>query len=409
MLRITRVLVAAVVVLAGLAAPVAGQEDVVTMTVSVENQAGEPVRNATVTASWDGGSVTARTAANGKAFVDVPSGAHVEINVTHPQYVRNHPYVVEDAEGGEVTVDVARKGTITVSATDAAGPVSNATVVVRQDRRIVTRGQTNASGQYRTGTIERGEYTVSVVKRGYYRNTTEVAVDGNVSADVTLERGSVTLSFEVRDTHFDPNRPIGDVTLAVESIGSVKTLPSGEAKLQVPVNGRLNLTAVKDRYQTVRRTIDVDQSDREVTVSMHLAPRLNVTPVNERTVAGESVVVDVVDEYGDPVAGATILLDGEAVASTDQNGRATVQINATGRHRIVARTSNVTSDPATVRAVSAGDDTTAATETTTETTTARTATTVTDGATSQNTPGFTPLTGAVALLAVTALAALRRR
>ena len=38
-----------------------------------------------------------------------------------------------------------------------------------------------------------------------------------------------------------------------------------------------------------------------------------------------------------------------------------------------------------------------------------TATTVTDGTTSETTPGFTPLTGVVALLALTALATLRRR
>ena len=404
----TRVLVAAIVVLAGLAAPVAGQEDVVTMTVSVENQSGEPVRNATVTASWDGGSATARTAANGKAFVDVPSGATVEINVTHPQYVRNRPYVVEDAESEEVTVDMAQKGTITVGVTDAAGPVANATVVVRQDGRITTRGQTNADGQYRTETIEQGTYTVSVVKRGYYRNTTEVAVDGNVSTGVTLRRGSATLSFQVEDPHFDPDRPLGDVTLAVDSIGSVKTLPSGEAKLQVPVNSRLQLTAVKDGYATVKRTIAVDESDREVDVSMNLAPSLNVTSVNQRTVVGESVVVDVVDEYGDPVAGATITLDGESVATTDQSGRATVRINTTGEHQLVARTSNFTSDPVTVRAVSAADETTATTETATETT-ATTETTTDAGTTTETTPGFTPLTGVVALLAAAVLVALRRR
>lgn len=409
MLGTTRVLVAAVVVFAGLAAPVAAQEDAVTMTVTVENQSGEPVRNATVTASWDGGSVTARTAANGKAFVDVPSGANVELDVSHPQYVRNRPYVVEDAESDEVTVDVARKGAIAVDVTDAAGPVANATVAVRRDGRVVTRGQTNASGGYRTGTIERGEYDVGVVKRGYHHNATEVDVDGNVSAAVDLHRGSVTLSFEVEDPYYDLNRPLGDVTLAVDSIGSVKTLSSGEAKMQVPVNSRLRLTAVKDGYETVSRTVDVDESDREVEVSMSLAPSLNVTSVNERTVVGESVVVDVVDEYGDPVAGATVLLDGESVATTDQSGRATVRINATGEHELVARTSDVTSDPATVRAVSADDETTTTAETTTGTTAATTATTVTEGTTGETTPGFTPLTGVVALLALTALTALRRR
>ncbi len=412
MSRTTRVVaVAALLVLAGVAVPAAGQEtDVVTMTVAVEDRAGDPVRNATVTASWDGGSATVRTAANGKAFVDAPADARVELRVDHPRYVRNEPYVVEDAEAEEVTVDVSRRGEIAVRVTDAAGPVADAAVAVRKDGRVVVRGQTNADGRFRTGAVERGEYTVAAVRRGYYRNVTAVDVEGNVTAPVVLRQGSVTLTFEVVDRHFDPPRPVGNATLEVGSLGQVRTLTGGEAKMQVPVNSRPPVTASKQGYQTVSRPVDVNESDRTVRVGMGLTPSLNLTPVNERTVAGESVVVDVTDEYGDPVEGATVVLDGESVATTDANGRASVRIDETGRHRLAARTSNLTSDPATVRAV-AGDETTAGAATGTGT---RTATTGTNGGggtdgTTTSTPGFTTLTGVVALLAAAAVLATRRR
>ena len=405
------VAVVAVLVLAGFAVPAAGQEsDVVTMTVVVENQSDEPVRNATVAASWDGGSTTVRTAANGKAFVDVPSGASVEIHVSHPRYVRNDPFVVADAEGDEVTVGVHRKGAVAVTVTDAAGPVGDASVAVRKDGAIVAQGRTNADGRYRTGIVERGEYSVTAVKRGYYRNVTAVTVDGNVTAPVALRKGSVTLTFEVRDPHFDPPRPVGGVTLDIGSLGRVTTLSGGEAKMQVPVNSRLQLTASKGGYGTVSRTVEVGESDRAVDVSTGLTPSLNVTPVNERTVVGESVVVDVADEYGDPVEGATVVLDGESVATTDSNGRATVRIESAGRHELVARTSNLTSDPATVRAVSAGDETTAGTASGTETAATGTGATGTDATTTESsTPGFTALTGVAALVALAVLAARRRR
>lgn len=380
------------------------------MTVTVEDQSGDSVTNATVTASWDGGETAVRTAANGKAFVDVPEDARVELRVDHPRYVRNEPYVVEDAEADDVTVEVFRRGRVTVRATDAAGPVAGASVVVRKDGAIVERGETNAEGRYRTGVVERGDYSVAVVKRGYHRNRTDVDVEGNATVPVTLRRGSVTLSFNVTDPHYDPPRPVGNATLEVGSVGTVRTLPDGEAKLQVPVNTGFQLTASKEGHATVSRSIDVEESDRTVDVSIGLTPSLNVTPVNERAVVDESVVVDVTDEYGDPVAGATVLLDGEAVATTDESGRATVRIEETGEHTLAARTSNLTADPATVRAVAAEGETAAATTTTTETTTAATAGTTTGAETTgASTPGFTALAGAVALLALSALLVRRGR
>ena len=401
MMLTTRVLVAAVVVLAGVAVPAAGQE-VVTVTVAVENQSGDPVGDATVTASWDGGSTVVETAANGKAFVDVPSGATVELNVTHSRYTRNDPYVVKDADARDVTVGVFRKGTIAVGVTDRSGPVADATVVARKNGQIADSGRTDADGQYRTDTIERGEYAVTVVKRGYYRNVTDLRVDGDASTAVGLRQGSVTLTFNVTDPHFDPPRPVGDVTLGIASLGEFKSLTDGEAKTQVPVNSRLELTASKDGYETVSRTIDVEESDRDVDVSVSRTPSLNLSVVNERVVVGESVVVDVAGEYGDPVEGATVVLDGESVATTDRNGRANVRIEETGEHRVVARTSDLTADPATVTGVAAGGETTA------EATATETATDA-PSTTTSSTPGFTALTGVTALFALAAFAALRRR
>ena len=89
MLRVTPVL-SVVLVLSLVAAAggvVAQSSETVTVTIAVRDQADNPISDAELDVEWDGGSTTATTAGNGKAFVDVPADARVTISVTHPRYV----------------------------------------------------------------------------------------------------------------------------------------------------------------------------------------------------------------------------------------------------------------------------------------------------------------------------------
>ena len=70
-----------VVVTSLLPTTIVAAQEVVTLTVTIETPDGEPVANAALTATWDGGSSTATTVSNGKAFIDVEQGADVEIAV----------------------------------------------------------------------------------------------------------------------------------------------------------------------------------------------------------------------------------------------------------------------------------------------------------------------------------------
>jgi hypothetical protein len=385
------------------AAPVAGQEsDVVTLTVSVTAEDGTRVGSATLDASWDGGNATATTASNGKAFLDVPAGARVRVDVRHPEYVRNEPFVVQNATEREVDVPVFPRGALVTRVVDGDEPVEGATVVLRKRGAIATSGETSPDGEFASGPIEQGQYGVEVVRRGYYRNTTSVTVDGNVSTTVPVRSGSVTVEFTVADPHFDTPRPVGNATVAVETVGQFQTLASGEATARVPVNARLPTTVSKPEYETTTRTIRVGESNRTVNLSLSRTPALELTTVNQRVVAGERVVVEVVDEYGDPVEGATILLDGNETEATDENGQARVQVPSAGEHELRARGGGVTSDPVTVEAVPSETETTATTEPT-PTTTTETETT------STGSPGFGLVVGAAAVLGAAALLARRRR
>lgn len=398
-LRIGCLAVVAFLVVAAASGTVAAtnQTDTVTVTVSVVAEDGEPIGSADVAATWSGGSSTVTTAANGKAFVDVPEGATVQLDVTHPDYVRNEPFVVENASEQSVVVPMSLRGSVVADVSDSNGPVADAQVVVRQSGEVVAVGRTNTDGQFDTGAIEQGEYGVTVVKRGYFRNGTSVTVDGRERVPVTLQSGSVTLEMQVLDPHFSPPRPVGDATIQVDSVGQIQSLASGESTLRVPVNADLTLTVSKDGYQTTETEVRVRESDPTVNLSLSRTPSLNLTSVSNRVVAGERLTVEVTDEYGDPASGVSVLLDGSEAATTNDEGRATLRVEEPGEHELQASRDGVQSDPVTVDAIAESTATQTATPTTTETATA------TPTGTETGSPGFGLLVSLAALLAVALL------
>ncbi|WP_435063856.1 carboxypeptidase-like regulatory domain-containing protein [Halobaculum sp. EA56] len=385
--------------------PAGAQEETVTLTVAVRTPGGDPVGSATITASWENGSTTATTASNGRAFVDVPAGATVEVAVDHPEYVRNNPVVVEDAREETVTVTVRERGSLTVRVEDERGnAVGDALVVLREDGDVVVSGRTNANGGFTSGDVEQRDYSLTVVKRGYYRVNRDVTVDDSARETVTLEQGSVTVSFVVTDDRFDPPEPVSNAQLRLETAGTFTTLRNGEATAQVPVNADLELEVTKEGYETVTRTVEVGESPMTVRLNISRTPRLNVTAVNRRVLVGERTVVSVADAYGDPVADARILVDGEEVGTTGGDGTVTIRFESAGNHTVVAETEDLTSEGLTIRAVSARTETATPTESPTPTATASPTTTATEEPdTGVSFPGFTPATALLALLALGAL------
>lgn len=360
----------------------------VTLTVSVENPTGEPVGDAELTATWENGSTTRTTAGNGKAFVDVPAGANVTIAISHPDYIRNHRLLVENASERSVTVPVFPRGELAVVVADESGRVADADVVLRKDGRIAASGTTNGQGVFTSGDIEQGTYTATVVKPGYYRNATTVEVAESSETRVAIEQGTVTLTVAVRDPQFSPPETLRNATVRIESVGQFQTLATGQASVGVPVNTAFSLTVTKPEYETATTTVRVRESDRRVNVSLNRTPALTAEPLNQRVVAGESVIVEVTDEYAAPVTNATVLLDDEAVGTTDDEGRVRVPIEEPGNHTLVATTEGLRSSPVTIRAI--------AEEGTTPTATATASPTSTE--TAVGAPGFTLLAALLALV-----------
>jgi PGF-CTERM protein len=397
--------VVAVVFLVGAVAvvPMGVAADTTTLTVAVETRDGTAVGGATIVATWENGSSSATTANNGKAFLDVPDGERVELTVEHEEYTRNFPKVIPDTAtaSDEITVAVGAKSSLSVTVADGDGPVEDAQVAIRWNGRIVKAGATDADGGIETTTIEAGSYSVNVLKQGYYEKRVTVDVAGDSSETVTVQSGSVPYEFNVTDSHFDPARPVPEATIALEGIGSFKTVQDGLATGRIPVNTEVEMTVTKDGYETVTRTLTVEESGETVAIDLQRTPTLTVVPANQRVVAGESVIVTVQDEYGQPVADATVRRNGTDVATTDANGQTAIPLDQPGTYELSATASGVTSDGVTVEAIS-GETRETTTTTTTATTTSTTDPTTTT--TDVDIPGFGVLVALLGLLASTLLA-----
>ncbi|MFB6280762.1 MAG: carboxypeptidase regulatory-like domain-containing protein [Haloferacaceae archaeon] len=336
----------------GAVGPAAGQTDTVTLTVSVETPDGEPVSNATVEASWDGGSDRKTTAGNGKVFMDVPSGETVTFTVGHPDYVRNRPFRATRSSDGDVSITVAPRASLTVVATtDDGDAVRDAAVTVSRLGRTVAEGRTDGNGRYATGDIEAREYDVTVAKPGYFTRQLTVDLGGAETRRITLEAGTVEYTFRVRDGHFDPPRPVENATVEVGSVGSVRTLAGGRASIGVPVNTVQQVRVTKPGYETVTREVRVGESRGNVTVTTRRSANVSLSAGNRQVVVGERVTVTVRNAYGEPIEGATVLLDGSSVGTTDASGQLSVPIEERGAHELRARRNALTSPPVTVEGV----------------------------------------------------------
>lgn len=383
--------------------PAVTSAETTTLTVTVENRSGAAVADATIIASWDGGTSTATTANNGKAFVDVPDDERVELTIDHDQYVRNFPLAIENpSTQSEVTVPVAAKSSLALTVQDSDETIADARVVVRQNGRIVADGWSGADGGFETGTIEAGTYNVAVLKPEYYEKRTDVEVSGDTSQTVTIQSGSVPFEFNVTDSHFETPKPVSGATVELDGIGTVKTAQDGLATARIPVNTEVEMTVTKDGYETKTRTLSIGESAEDVNVDLQRTPGLTVKPANERVVAGEDVIVTVVDEYGDPVADVTVTRNGDVVTKTDGNGQAAIPLAEAGTHELSATNDDLTADTVEVEAVNpAGSDTTTTSSSTSDSADNEPATTTTTPTEEDvDVPGFGIVPALLALLGI---------
>jgi hypothetical protein len=351
----------------------------VTITVRVVDDQDNGIGDATVTVSWDGGNRTRTTVNDGRVLVSVPTDEELEIRVEHPDYVQNIPDTVRNVEEGqEVVVDMTPPSTETVTVVDGDGdPVEGARVSLIKigQIRTVAGGMTGADGTFVADRIEEGEYQIRVSEPGYDRARVNVDVAGDSNHTVTIEENSTEVRFRIADGR------VGDglaanvrVLIDGEEYLSFRTGDSGNAERLLPVNTRYTVVVNREGYDEVRESFSVTQNSRSIAVSINRTDNLSLSVGTTQVLAGNTLEVEVTDEYGELVEGATIRVDGEAVATTDADGSATVRLSEPGSHEVVADDGTVQTDPVIVRAVEAATSTAPPTTTREPTTAPPTAT-----------------------------------
>jgi len=360
-LRLGVAVTAAVVLGVGLfAGAAAGIDDPVTLDITVVDGDGEPVSNAELTVVWADNQTVEETRANGRALVDVPAGADIEIRVDHPEYTRNRPFTVTDATSRAVEVPVALSGVAELTVLEGEQPVPDTQLTVREpDGPVVAELTTDDDGTAETGRLEQGQYEVTTERPGYFDETVTLELDRRqTERSIAVESGRVTVSFRVLDDHFDPPEPIEGATIETERT-ILETGSEGQRSVDLDVNTVQNVTVNRDGYVEVTRRLVVGETDRAFEITTQREPELELVSDQQRVIVGEQVRVTATNAYDEPVAGATILLDGEPVGETGTNGQLLVGITETGQQTVRAE-ADLLRGETTVEGVDPDDDSDAA-------------------------------------------------
>ena len=388
--------------------PAAAQEQA-TVTLTVVDRADERVGGVDLRVVWNNGegSENVTTRANGQVLVDVPSGADVEVRVTDDEYLRNRPAAFFGVTGGELEVPVSLPGTARVTVSDASGPIEGADV--RLSGNGVTRTvETGADGVAVLGPVERGSYGVRVSQPGYLSNSTGVVLDGTVNRSVTLSEADRQLSVRVVDDHFEEPEALAEATVDIQGVATLTTGSNGQRGTTVAVNSDYRLTVTKQGYEAVTRTVSVGESDESVTVAIQREDAVSIETTSDRVVVGEVTRLTVTDEYGQPVGGAAVSVEGSQVGETDDRGVYDLAVETAGNQTVTVSTDGLSAS-VVVEGVEPGSQATQSpTETAAPTETATATPTPDPTTTGGGGPGFGALAGLVALLALAAFAVLRR-
>ncbi|WP_265108433.1 PGF-CTERM sorting domain-containing protein [Halosolutus halophilus] len=332
-----------------------GASEELTVSVHVVDDAGADVAGATVTASWDGGSETKETASNGQTLIDVPSGADVAITAEHDGLVQNNPKELGTVKDHtDVAVELFPETNATVTVTDGEAAIDGATVTLTKidDDRPAATGTTDGDGEITAEGIEEGEYDVTVERTGYYDESAVVDFSTTGETSMVLETGTVDVSVAITDRYLE--EPLEtEVTFRKdgEHDATVSTNENGQRTIPLDVNTEYTVVVEKDGYGEPAREIVVGESDRTVNYRVVRETAVTLEAMNERVLVGEGVGIDVTDEYGEPIEGAEVRLNGDAVATTAADGSARVSIDEAGEYELTAVAEDTTSEAVTVEGV----------------------------------------------------------
>jgi gliding motility-associated-like protein len=284
-------------------------EPTYTITITVVDENGDPIEGATVTING----VTYTTDENGQVTVTLPDGTY-NYTVVADGYHNNGGTIIVDGEDVDETITmITETHTITITVVDENGdPIEGATVTINGETYT-----TDENGQV-TVTLPDGTYNYTVVAEGYHNNGGTITVEGDdVDEIVTMTTETHTITITVVDENGDP---IAGATVTINGEDYV-TDENGQVTIELP-DGEYDYTVTANGYEDFTGTITVDDENVDETITM-------ITETH-------TITITVLDENGDPIAGAIVTINGETY-TTDENGQVTVTLpDGTYNYTVVA-------------------------------------------------------------------------
>lgn len=328
---------------------------------TVRNEAGEPVSGAKLTI--DGVDTTWTERDGVYTSGNLPAGDYmVEVEAGNNHGSTDGEVAVKWVTGGKANFTVTRDpGTVTINVTDDAGqPVSGVKVELVGNQADGKKTPYNtdgtiADGKVVFGKVPVGTYKVTIEDSAAYDNAEPVeftvGAAEKVARDVKLRRKDGALTVHVTD---ESSRAITQPVIKLIDQNGVENTATGDENGMHEFNGL--------RPGTYK--IEVEPTNRHKGGSLSgitIAPGSTASDNKEFVkVASESATVTgiVVDENGQPVAGATVLAesDGTQEITADKDGKFVVEGLKEGNATFeVKKTSEYTGNNLTVNGLLPGE------------------------------------------------------
>lgn len=313
-------------------------QSVGTVEVIVVDQSGNGIGNVEVTASWDDGEDSTQTTSSGRALLDVPTETEIEFTVEHldGEYVKNHQPVSESNVVGEVvTIEMAEPGDAQLEVVDSdEQPVDDVRLRLYHegDNSIVDVVYTDSEGIATFTAIEQRAYDVDTLRAGYNVAEANFTLDSaETSETIEIESNRVEVSFLVTDDHFEEPERLQGATIDIAEFGTLPpTFSDGTQDQSLPVNDEYDVTVSKEGYDAVTETLEVGEEPTALNVSIQRTPEINIEQLQDAVVVGQTTLVTITNAYDEPVAGASVSLNGESVGETDEQGQIFFNVTSDG-------------------------------------------------------------------------------
>lgn len=312
------------------------------------------VSGATVSVMINGQERTATTGSNGEVvFASLPAGTYT---FTAAQADYNSNSAATTITGGAATaasIALTRQtGNATITVTDGASPVSDASVSVTVNGQAQT-ATTAANGEATFTNIPTGTYTFTATKTDYGSATASDVVIANgatATANITLTRQTGGAKITVTDG----TAPLKDATVSVTINGQTQTATTD-------TNGVATFTSIPAGTYSFTATLAGYGSGTANDVAISNGAEAAAAITLTRQTSGAKIMVK--DAANAPIKGVTVsvTVNGkEETAKTDTNGVATFTSIPTGTYSFTATMAGYVSGAANDVVIGNGAEATAA-------------------------------------------------